>query len=98
MCVISVLAVCIQCTPTHHAEMAGLNAVARTVVRLLFGASLMAGSYHAALGHYRTATDLAPRTLAHRVELGRTLAKVRMSDCRAGDGEGVGGRMILHCA
>jgi hypothetical protein len=56
--------------------MAGLNAVARTLVRFLFGTSLMVGSYEAALSHYRTACSLAPRTLVHRVELGRTLARV----------------------
>ncbi len=35
------------------AEMAGLNAIARTLVRLLFGASLMHGSVATAMEHFR---------------------------------------------
>ena len=57
--------------------MAGLNAMARTLVRLLFGAALMQGTYPAALEHFRAASSLAPRCLIHKVEHGRTLAKVR---------------------
>ncbi|KAF5827480.1 hypothetical protein DUNSADRAFT_570 [Dunaliella salina] len=59
-----------------HYEMAGLNAVARTLVRLLFGAALMQGTYPAALEHFRTAVSLSPRCIIHRVEHGRTLAKL----------------------
>jgi len=59
-----------------HYEMASINAVVRTVVRLMYGASLMSGSYAQALEHYRTAAQLGPRVLVHRVELGRTLYKL----------------------
>uniref|UniRef100_A0A7S3VT07 Regulator of microtubule dynamics protein 1 n=1 Tax=Dunaliella tertiolecta TaxID=3047 RepID=A0A7S3VT07_DUNTE len=59
-----------------HYEMAGLNAVARTLVRLLYGAALMQGTYPAALQHFQSAVSLSPRCLIHRVEHGRTLAKL----------------------
>lgn len=65
-------------TRTHkpvHAEMASLNAVARTLVRILFGAALMQGSYPDASHHFESACTLSPKCLVHRVELGRTLAK-----------------------
>ncbi|KAJ9512715.1 hypothetical protein QJQ45_019007 [Haematococcus lacustris] len=59
-----------------HYEMAGLNGMVRALVRLLYGTTLMQGSYAEALEHYKTASTLAPRTLVHRVEYGRTLHKV----------------------
>jgi hypothetical protein len=52
------------------AEMAGLNAMVRTLVRVLYGATLMSGSYQQALVHFRTACELAPDMLIHRVEYG----------------------------
>ncbi|GFH32576.1 uncharacterized protein HaLaN_31817 [Haematococcus lacustris] len=48
----------------------------RALVRLLYGTTLMQGSYAEALEHYKTASTLAPRTLVHRVEYGRTLHKM----------------------
>jgi len=56
--------------------MAGLNAVARTLVRILYGAALMQGTYPDALGHFQSACGIAPQCIIHRVEHGRTLAKV----------------------
>jgi hypothetical protein len=53
-----------------HAEMAGLNGMVRTLVRMLYGATLMSGSYQQALLHFRTASELAPHMLIHRVEYG----------------------------
>jgi hypothetical protein len=59
-----------------HYEMAQINAFARTVIRLLFGPSLMQGSYRQALIHFRTAAELCPIRVIHKVEVGRTLLKV----------------------
>jgi len=70
-----------SCMHAPPAEMAGLNAVARTLVRILYGAALMHGTYPAALEHYQAASQLAPHNLIHRVEVGRTLAKVGAAAC-----------------
>ena len=59
-----------------HFEMAGLNAVARTLIKWFFGASLMQGTYTDALKHYRIASDLCPSRAIHTVEIGRTLLKL----------------------
>ncbi len=59
-----------------HAEMSGINAIARTLVRLLYGTALMCGSYEAAAEHYAKASELNPGALVHKAELGRTLHKV----------------------
>lgn len=65
-----------------HYEMAQLNAIARTLIRLIFGTALMQGSYTEALTHFKTAAELCPARVIHRVEVGRTLAKVRrVSGC-----------------
>lgn len=57
--------------------MAQLNAIARTLIRLIFGTALMQGSYSEALTHFQTAAELCPARVIHRVEVGRTLVKVR---------------------
>ena len=44
-------------------EMAGLNFVARTLVRVLFGATLMAGSYQEAAKCFSQAAQAAPGML-----------------------------------
>jgi len=55
--------------------MAQINVVARTLIRIIFGTSLMNGTYQEALQFYRTAAELSPSRVIHRVEVGRTLLK-----------------------
>lgn len=59
-----------------HYEMANLNVVVRTLVRVMYGTALAPGSHHDALESYQTAVSLAPARLIHRVELGRTLDRL----------------------
>lgn len=59
-----------------HYEMAGLNAFVRTLVHLLFGQSLMSGSYAEALKAFETADALAPGRAIHAVEIGRVCLKM----------------------
>lgn len=59
-----------------HYEMAQINAIARTLIRLFFGTSLMQGSFSDALYHYRQAAEICPIRVIHRVEIGRTLLKL----------------------
>jgi hypothetical protein len=59
-----------------HYEMAQLNAVVRTLIRICYGTALMEGSFSEALTCYRTAAELNPGRVIHRVEIGRTLIKV----------------------
>lgn len=59
-----------------HSEMANLNVVVRTLVRVMYGTALAPGSHHDALESYQTAVSLAPARLIHRVELGRTLDRL----------------------
>jgi len=59
-----------------HFEMAQLGPFARYLIKILFGTSLMNGSFPEALEHYRTARELNPERLIHRVEVGRLLMKV----------------------
>lgn len=54
-------------------ELAGLNALLRTVSRLIYG-EIPAASYDLAVDHFLKAIDLAPSRVAHHVELGRTYA------------------------
>ncbi|MEW5306025.1 MAG: hypothetical protein WDW36_008527 [Sanguina aurantia] len=61
-------------------EMVQVNAFARTLVRILYGASLMAGSYPEALACYRTAAALCPTCVIHPVEVGRTLLKLKQPE------------------
>ncbi|PNH08877.1 hypothetical protein TSOC_004526, partial [Tetrabaena socialis] len=57
-------------------EMASVNAVVRTVIQMLYGTALMAGSYREAALCYEAAVRIRPDYLIHRVELGRTYAKM----------------------
>ncbi|KAL3158803.1 hypothetical protein ABBQ32_011530 [Trebouxia sp. C0010 RCD-2024] len=59
-----------------HFEMANLNVVVRTLVRVMYGTALASGSHHDALESYERAVALAPSRLIHRVELGRTLHRL----------------------
>jgi tetratricopeptide (TPR) repeat protein len=59
-----------------HYEMAQLNAVVRTLIRICYGTALMEGSFSEALTCYRTAAELNPGRVIHRVEIGRTLIKL----------------------
>lgn len=78
--------VALRIDPTHdlalhlmgrwHYEMASVNVVVRTLVRLLYGTELMAGSYREALLFYQAAATSAPERLVHRVELARTSRKL----------------------
>ena len=46
--------------------MANLNSIARTLIRLVYGADLPAGTHREALDHYRSAARLAPTRMIHR--------------------------------
>lgn len=59
-----------------HYEMANLNFVMRTLVRLLYGAAFAPGSYTGALECFTAAAGLAPDRLIHRVELARAYTKL----------------------
>lgn len=49
-----------------HWEMAQLNVVVRTLIRIAFGTALPSGSHADALESYRQATGLNPARLVHR--------------------------------
>lgn len=49
-----------------HWEMAQLNVVVRTLIRIAFGTALPAGSHADALNSYKQATRLDPKRLIHR--------------------------------
>ena len=53
-----------------------MNAVVRTIIHMLYGQALMAGSYKEAANCYQRAVALRPDYLIHRVELGRTYVKL----------------------
>lgn len=59
-----------------HYEMAQLNFVVRSLVRVLYGTNFMPGSVQDALASYQRAVDLKPGRLVHRVELGRMQMKL----------------------
>jgi hypothetical protein len=54
-----------------HYEMAQINVVLRTLVRIMYGTALSPGTRQDALVSYRRAAELAPSRLIHRVEAGR---------------------------
>eukprot|EP00877_Chromochloris_zofingiensis_P003805 jgi/Chrzof1/13425/Cz07g32160.t1 len=59
-----------------HFEMAQINFVVRQLIRFVYGAALAPGTFEDALSEFRTAVQLNPTGLIHRVELGRTLLRV----------------------
>ena len=63
-----------------HYEMAGINFVVRSLVKLLYGAALPPGTYADALERFDSAVALAPARLIHRVERGRALLKLGRRD------------------
>ena len=62
----------------HH-EMASLNPVLRSVVKLIYGAFPPA-SYQDAVKNFKKAITLAPQRVAHHVELGRTYAAMGQTE------------------
>eukprot|EP00891_Asterochloris_glomerata_P005256 jgi/Astpho2/5256/fgenesh1_pg.00074_%23_61_t len=54
-----------------HYEMASLNMVVRTVIRVMYGTALAPGTFQEALASFERAAEIAPERLIHRVELGR---------------------------
>lgn len=54
-----------------HYEMAQINVVLRTLVRIMYGTALAPGTRQDALASYRRAAQLAPGRLIHKVEAGR---------------------------
>ncbi|BDA42221.1 probable regulator of microtubule dynamics protein 3 [Coccomyxa sp. Obi] len=59
-----------------HWEMANINGIVRALIRIMYGTDLATGSHAAALHHYRKAAELNPHRLVHRVEIGRSLARM----------------------
>eukprot|EP00208_Stichococcus_sp_RCC1054_P007498 CAMPEP_0206135816 /NCGR_PEP_ID=MMETSP1473-20131121/1081_1 /ASSEMBLY_ACC=CAM_ASM_001109 /TAXON_ID=1461547 /ORGANISM="Stichococcus sp, Strain RCC1054" /LENGTH=413 /DNA_ID=CAMNT_0053527929 /DNA_START=227 /DNA_END=1469 /DNA_ORIENTATION=+ len=59
-----------------HYEMAQLNFVVRTMIRVVFGTALAPGSHEEALDAFQRAVDLNPDRLIHRVELARSALRV----------------------
>lgn len=49
-----------------HWEMAQLNSIVRTLIRLVYGTSLASGSFTEALECYRKAAELNPTRLVHK--------------------------------
>lgn len=49
-----------------HWEMANLNGIVRTLIRLMYGTDLAPGTHLEALNHYRRASELNPNRLVHR--------------------------------
>ncbi|KAL4442989.1 hypothetical protein ABPG77_008480 [Micractinium sp. CCAP 211/92] len=54
-----------------HYEMAQINVVLRTLVRIMYGTALAPGTRQDALASFKRAAELAPERLIHRVEAGR---------------------------
>ncbi len=49
-----------------HTEMANLNSIVRTLIRLMYGAELPPGTHAESLQHYRAACALNPTRLVHK--------------------------------
>lgn len=64
---------CYQCCRRWHYEMAQINPLLRTLVRLMYGTTLSPGTHADALASYVRAVELAPQRLIHRVEQGKVL-------------------------
>mmetsp|Transcript_62833 Transcript_62833/g.199000 ORF Transcript_62833/g.199000 Transcript_62833/m.199000 type:complete len:273 (-) Transcript_62833:668-1486(-) len=60
------------CVGRWHNEMAGVNALVRALVPVLYGAALPSASYETARAALERAVELRPDRLVHRLELGRT--------------------------
>ena len=56
-----------------HYEMAQINPILRTLVRLMYGTALSPGTHAEALASFQRAQELNPRRLIHRVEAGKVL-------------------------
>ncbi len=56
--------------------MAGINPIVRSLVGMLFGASLMPGTYPDALKHYQEAHRIRPDKMVHIVGMAEALHKV----------------------
>eukprot|EP00192_Tetraselmis_astigmatica_P011929 CAMPEP_0117684802 /NCGR_PEP_ID=MMETSP0804-20121206/21336_1 /TAXON_ID=1074897 /ORGANISM="Tetraselmis astigmatica, Strain CCMP880" /LENGTH=401 /DNA_ID=CAMNT_0005495903 /DNA_START=610 /DNA_END=1815 /DNA_ORIENTATION=+ len=61
-----------------HYEMAGINCVMRTLVRVMYGTALNSGSHKEAANYYVRAVELCPERLIHHVELGRCMMSMGM--------------------
>lgn len=59
-----------------HYEMAQLNMVVRTLIRMAFSTNLPPGTNQDALKCYQQAAKLNPSCVAHHVEIGRCLSKM----------------------
>ena len=67
-----------------HYEMAKINVVVRTVVRLMYGTALQPGTKEEALQLYKKAVELAPDRLVHHTEAGRVALELgRTEEARA---------------
>jgi tetratricopeptide (TPR) repeat protein len=58
-----------------HQELAGIGGATRALARLIYG-RLPSASYEDALRHFKRAQALRPDRLIHKIEQGRTLAKM----------------------
>ena len=59
-----------------HFEMAQLNMMVRTLIRVAFSTNLPPGTNQDALKCYQQAAKLNPACVAHQVEIGRCLSKM----------------------
>eukprot|EP00887_Chlorella_sp_A99_P001395 scaffold8.g1395.t1 len=67
-----------------HYEMAQINVLLRSLIRIMYGTELAPGSREAALAAYRRAAELRPGRLIHHVEAGRCLLELgRRAEARA---------------
>lgn len=67
-------------TGRWHAEMAKLNVVVRTIVKVMYGTALESGSKQDALHAFERAIELAPERLIHYVEAGRVLIELNRKE------------------
>lgn len=59
-----------------HYEMAQLNRIVRTLIRVAFSTDLPPGTIQDALSCYQQAAKLNPGCVAHQVEIGRCLSRL----------------------
>ena len=63
----------------HH-EMAKINGLVRTLIRIMYGTSLQTGTREDALKMYRRAIELAPHRLVHHTEAAKVALELGLTD------------------
>jgi tetratricopeptide (TPR) repeat protein len=63
----------------HH-EMAKINGLVRTLIRIMYGTALQTGTREDALEMYRKAVELAPQRLVHHTEFARVALELGLTE------------------